>query len=249
MSQGARGGDIKRESRLDLTKDRVIAHMESHGERFEVLVKPDIVQPLRAGKPVDLGEHMAIDRIFRDVKKGEKASEEKMEEAFGTTDPLEVATIIVKKGEIQLTTEQRRAMQEAKAKKIVGIIAANAINPQTRTPHPPQRIQMAMEEAKVNIDPFKSAEEQVEAVLSALRPILPIRFETARIAVKLSGEDYGRCFADILAFGKVTQEEWQRDGSWIGVVELPAGLQTDLYDRLNERTHGTVETRSLDEED
>ncbi len=140
-------------------------------------------------------------------------------------------------------------MQEAKRRKIVSIIAANAINPQTKTPHPPKRLEMAMEEAKVHVDPFKSAEEQVEAVLDALRPILPIRFETAQVAVKLSGDDHGKCYGDILSFGKVIREEWQKDGSWIGVVELPAGLQTELYDRLNERTHGAVETRVVEREE
>jgi ribosome maturation protein SDO1 len=108
---------------------------------------------------------------------------------------------------------------------------------------------MAMEEAKVRIDPFRSAEKQVDAVLDALRPILPIRFETAQIAVKLSGEDYGRCYGDIVAYGRVVREEWQKDGSWIGVVELPAGLQTELYERLNERTNGMAETRVLEKED
>jgi ribosome maturation protein SDO1 len=238
--------DIKRETREDLTKERVIARLEREGETFEILVEPSAVEPIRKGEDVDMAEHMAIDRIFRDVKKGERASEEKMEKVFGTRDPVEVGRVIVQKGEIQLTTEQRRAMQEAKRKKIVSIIAANAINPQTRTPHPPQRLELAMDEAKVHVDPFKPAEDQVDAVLDALRPILPIRFETATVAIKLSGEDYGRCYADIVAFGKITREEWQKDGSWIGVVELPAGLQTELYDRLNERTHGTVETKAME---
>ena len=168
-----------------------------------------------------------------------------MTEFFGTTEPLAVAKQIVQRGEIQLTTEQRRQMLEAKRRQIVQYIAANAINPQTGTPHPPQRIENAMEEAKVHVDPFKSVEEQVKEILDALRPLIPIRFEKVRIAVKLSAEDSAKAYGDIKSFGSIVKEEWSPTGAWIGVVEMPAGLQTDFLDRLNAKTKGNVETRIL----
>src|SRR5207245_2694756 len=126
--------------------------LQKAAEKFEVLVKPDAVQRIRDGKQVDLLRELAIDEIFKDAHKGSKASEEKMMDFFGTTEPLAVAKQIVQRGEIQLTTEQRRQMLEAKRKQIVQYIAANAINPQTGAPHPPQRIENAMEEAKVHVD-------------------------------------------------------------------------------------------------
>jgi ribosome maturation protein SDO1 len=168
-----------------------------------------------------------------------------MKEFFETEDPLEVAKVLIKKGEIQLTTEQRRQMQEQKRRQIVQYIAANAINPQTGAPHPPQRIEIAMEEAKVHVDPFKGIEEQVKEVLDALRPLIPIRFEKARIAVKLSAEDAAKCFGDIRSFGQVLKEEWMPSGSWIGVVEMPAGMQTDFLERLNAKTKGNVDAKIL----
>jgi ribosome maturation protein SDO1 len=168
-----------------------------------------------------------------------------MTEFFGSTEPLAVAKQIIQRGEIQLTTEQRRQMLEAKRKQIVQYIAANAINPQTGTPHPPQRIEIAMEEAKVHIDPFKGLEEQVKEVLDALRPLIPIRFEKVRIAVRLSAEDGAKCYGDLKAFGAILKEEWQPSGAWIGVVEMPAGMQTEFLERLNAKTKGNVETRIL----
>jgi ribosome maturation protein SDO1 len=229
----------------DLFKQYVIARIERGGERFEVLVKPDAVQKIRDGKDVDILAELAIDEIFRDAHKGSKASSEKMKEFFETEDRIEVAKVLIRKGEIQLTTDQRRQMQEQKRRQIVQYIAANAVNPQTGAPHPPQRIEIAMEEAKVHIDPFKSLEEQVKEVLDALRPLIPIRFEKARIAVKLSAEDAAKCFGDIRAFGTILREEWQTDGSWIGVVEMPAGMQTDFLERLNAKTKGNVELKLL----
>ena len=237
--------ELRTERRDDVFKEYVIARIEKAGERFEVLVKPDAVQKIRDGKEVRVLENLAIDQIFRDAHKGSKASEEKMQEFFGTTEPLEVAREIIKRGEIQLTTEQRREMQEAKRRQIIQYIAANAINPQTGTPHPPQRIEIAMDEAKVHIDPFRAVQEQVKEILGALRPLIPIRFEKTRIAVRLTAEDSAKCYGDIKAFGTILREEWQANGSWVGVVEMPAGMQTEFLERLNARTKGNVEAKIL----
>lgn len=237
--------ELRSERRDDVFKEYVVARIEKLGETFEVLVKPDAVQRLRDGKDVNLLDQLAIDEIFRDAHKGSKASEEKMQEVFGTTEALAVARQIVAKGEIQLTTEQRREMTEQKRRQIVQYIVANAINPQTGAPHPPQRIEIAMDEAKVHVDPFKSVEEQVKVILDALRPLIPIRFEKARIAVKLSAEDSAKCYGDIKGFGTIVREEWQPTGAWIGVVEMPAGLQTEFLARLNAKTRGNVEAKIL----
>ncbi len=237
--------ELRSDRRDDIFKEYVIARIEKQGEKFEVMVKPDAVQRLRDGKDVDLMSELAIDQIFKDAHKGSKASEEKMQEFFGTTDALPVAKQVILHGEIQLTTEQRRQMLEQKRKQIVQYIAQNAINPQTSTPHPPQRIEIAMDEAKVHIDPFKSVEEQVKDVLDALRPLIPIRFEKARIAVRLTAEDSAKCYGDLKAFGTILKEEWSSAGAWIGVVEMPAGMQTDFFERLNAKTKGNAEIKVL----
>ncbi len=225
--------------------EAIVARLESHGESFEILIDPAIVQKMKDGKEVDLIDHMVIDTIFKNAKKGTRAPDDKIKQVFGTLDPTEVAKTIILKGEVQLTTEQRKIMQENKRKRIVEYIARNAMNPQTGAPHPPTRIETAMEEARCHIDPFKSVETQVPAIMDALRPLIPIRFDKVRIAVRVSGENYGRCYEDFKHFGKVVKEEWQKDGSWIGVVEMPAGLQNDFAERLNNRTHGGAETKVL----
>ena len=225
--------------------DAVIARLESHGERFEILVDPDIVEKVHSGEVKDIREFLAAEEVFRDAKKGDRASEESVKKVFATEDINEIAVHIILKGEVQLTTEQRRKMQEEKKRKIIAEIARNAIDPQTKAPHPPQRIEAAMEEARVHIDPFKPAEQQVQKVLDALRPIIPIRFEKIRVAVKLSGENYGKVYGDLVAYGQIMKEEWQKDGSWVGIVEIPAGVQIEFFDHLNKKTKGDVETKLL----
>ena len=237
--------DIRKASPDEILEGRVIARLETHGDVFEVLVDEKALQELRSGKDVDLMEALASDNIFRDVRKGTKASEEKFMSIFGTKDFIEIAKVILKKGEIQVTTERKKEMVEEKRKQIIDIIARNAINPQTKTPHPPLRIDTAMKEAKVNVDPFKSAEAQVQTALDAIRPLIPIRFEKVRIAVKLSAEDSARCYGDIKGFGAIIREEWQSTGAWIGIVEMPAGLQVEFMEKLNQKTKGNVETKMV----
>ena len=226
-------------------EDAVIARYEHKGHRFEILVDPDIIDDVKSGKIDNIVDYMVIDEIFKDARKGERASEETIKEVFNTTDVNKIAREIIIKGQVQLTTEQRRKMLEGKKRRIIMEIARNAINPQTKAPHPPKRIELALEEAKVHIDPLKSVEEQIPVVLKALRPIIPIRFEKVKIAVKVSGDMYGKIYGELTRMGTLLQEEWQRDGSWIGLVEIPAGMQGEFMDMLNKKTHGNVQTKIL----
>ncbi|OPX60158.1 MAG: hypothetical protein A4E30_01175 [Methanomassiliicoccales archaeon PtaB.Bin215] len=226
-------------------EEAIVARLESHGETFEVLIDPKVVNHLKEGKEVELIDYMVIDEIFKNAHKGTRAAEDKLKEVFGTTDAAEIAKVIILKGEVQLTAQQRKEMLESKRLRIIATIARNAINPQTGGPHTPARIEMAMEEAKVHIDPFKPVDMQVPQVLDKLRPLIPIRFDKVRIAVKLKADEYGRCYEDMKEMGKIIKEEWQKNGDWIGVVEIPAGLRDDLFNRLNSKTHGNAETKQL----
>jgi len=223
-------------------EEAVIARWETQGSRFEVLVDPKAVQDLKDGKDVDLSDKLALDQVFKDAKKGDKISEEHLERTFHTRDLAAIAKQIVLKGEVQVTTEQRHTLQAAKHKQIVATIARNAMNPQTGAPHPPARIEAAMAEAKVHIDPFRPVDVQVQEVLAKLRPLIPIRLDVVKVRVRLPAQQYPRVIGDLKGIGRLLEEQWMGDGSWSGVVEIPAGVQTELYEKLNARTKGTAET-------
>ncbi len=226
-------------------EDAVIARLEYYGEHFEILVDPDLAAEFKRGKEIELEKILAVEEIFKDAKKGDKASEEAMLKAFQTTDPDEAAAIIIKKGQVQLTAQQRKEMQEEKRKEIVATITRESINPQTKLPHPARRIEIAMEESKIHVDPFKSVDEQVKSVLKAIRKKIPIRFEKVQVAIKVPGDYTGKVYNIIPEFGTTKKEEWQQDGSWIAVVEIPGGMQDNFYQKLSEMTHGEVETKLL----
>jgi ribosome maturation protein SDO1 len=231
--------------------EAVTARLESHGARFEVLVDPDAALAIKRGEfDGDLEEVIAAEEIFEDASRGDRPAEKDLEDVFDTTEPMEIIPQVIERGEIQITAEQRREMQEQKHRQLVNRIARNAVNPQMDdAPHPPERIERALEEAGFKIDPMEPVENQVDDALDVLRPVIPIRFDEIVMAVRLPPEHAGKGQARVREFGELEREEWQNDGSWVGVVRYPAGLQNDFYDLANEVSSGEAETRVVKDED
>lgn len=225
--------------------EAVIARLRREGENFEVLVDPQVAADLIDGKDVEIMSNLAIDSVFSDAKKGKHAPEESLQKHFSTTNVEEIARKIILKGDIQLTTEQRRKLQEKKWNKIVDTITRNAMNPQSKAPHPRQRIERAMDEAGVHVDPFKSVNQQVKEALEAIKPILPISMEQLEMSVKIPPKYAGKAYGVARGFGSLVREDWQSDGSWVGIIKIPAGMQSKFYDKLNEVTKGNVDTKIL----
>jgi ribosome maturation protein SDO1 len=221
------------------------ARITKAGEKFEILVKPAPALDYKMGKPIPMSQMLAIDEIYADAGKGTHASDEKLQKAFGTTDPLVVAEDIMKHGELQLTTEQRRQLVDDKRKQIVAFVSRNCIDPRTGTPHPPLRIEQAFNQIRLVVDPFKPAEEQARAVIEELRTLLPIKIDKMKVAVKIFPEHAAKAYGSIKGFGTITKEEWQADGSLVALVEMPAGLYGSFIDRLGKLTQGTVQTKVL----
>jgi ribosome maturation protein SDO1 len=231
--------------------DAVTARLESHGARFEVLVDPDAALAIKRDEfDGELEDVIAAEDVFEDASRGDRPAETDLETVFDTTDPLEIIPQVIKKGEIQITAEQRREMQEQKRKQLVTRIARNAVNPQMDdAPHPPDRIERALEEAGFTIDPMEPVESQVDDALDALRPVIPIRFAEVTVAVSVPANYAGSAQAQIRKYGDLEREEWQNDGSWIGVLTFPAGMQNDFYDMVNDITSGEAETRIVKDKD
>lgn len=222
-----------------------LARMTVGGEHFEVLVRPDPALQFKLGQQSDVSKVLVSEDIYTDSGKGLRASEEKLKKAFGTDDVYKVAETVLRRGELQLTTEQRRELVEAKRKQIINFIVRNCIDPRTGAPHPPLRIEQALSQIRLVIDPFKSGEEQAKDVIEALRPILPLRIESLRIAVKIPPDHAPRVIGMVKEFGTVSRDEWQSDGSWIAIVEMPAGLHAAFLERLGKITQGNYQTRIL----
>lgn len=222
----------------------IIASYEHSGNRFELYVDPDAAYAYKEGRKPDLKNILVSEEVYSDAKKGERAKSEAVQKIFGTPDIMVILEFVLKNGEIQLTTEQRKKKLEEKRKQVIAILLREAIDPRTNAPHTQMRIENALEEARVMVDPFKDPRDQLPEIIKALRPIIPLKFEKVKIVVKVPAAYAHKSYGILKNYG-IVQEEWAKDGSFIAVVEIFGGMQGEFYDRLNKLTAGSVETKLL----
>jgi len=229
-----------------ISLDKAVIARYQHGQlNFEILVEPETAYRLKKGENVPIDNVIASRDVFSDSRKGLRANETDLNKTFGTNVIDKIAIKIIKDGEIQLTTEQKNKMQEERTKQIINLIARNAVDPRTHAPHPPNRIEKALEAARIHVDPFKPAQDQIEGALKAIKFILPIKLEIVRIAIKIPAENAVRVYGFVKEHKRI-KEEWESDGSLIAVVEIPAGLQGEFFDKLNKLTSGNNETKIIE---
>ncbi|MBI1978765.1 MAG: ribosome assembly factor SBDS [Candidatus Aenigmarchaeota archaeon] len=227
----------------------VVAKLNYAQQKFEILVDPNKAMDFKNGKGIPLEDILAYPTIYKDVKTTDAVPEKDLQKAFGTTDVMKIATRILKEGDIQITTEQRREMTEQKKNQIANLISKRGINPQTNTPHPEQRILNAMQQAGVNIDPFMDVELQLDKVVKAIKPLLPIKFQNVTVQIKVSPQFAGKVYSIIKSAGKVTNEQWLNDGSLQANIEMLAGIMDEFTQKLANLTHGSFESKVIKRED
>ena len=210
------------------------------GEKFEILVKPDPALEYKLGKRKDISSILVSDEIYTDSSKGTRASSEKLLKAFKTEDVTAIAERIVKKGELNLTTDQRRKMTSEKRKQIVNYVAKTFVDPKSHLPHPPLRIEQAMEDGRVTIDPHKSVEEQINDVVEKLRSIIPLKSENLILEIIVPAQFAAQSYSVLKSTGTLQKEEWQSNGSLKAILEIPAAARPNVIDRLGSITKGTA---------
>lgn len=226
-------------------EDSVTARFETGGNRFEILIDPEAAQLYKEGQDIDWEDAIAADGIWSDSAKGERAPDILVNNTFNSLDLISIYKKILDEGNIQLTSQQKKEMVEQKRKQIISHIAANAMNPQTGGPHPPQRIENALKEVKYTVDPMEPLETQIKKIIKQIKVLLPISFDKIRIAIKINAIYVGKCYGQISGLGNIESEEYQKDGSWIGIIEMAAASQVKLEDILGSITKGTAEIKAL----
>jgi len=226
-------------------KEYVVARLEIKGKRFEVLVDPYKAYRFKEGEKISIEEVVVGDYIYKDAKRGLKASPNELKEIFGTDDIFKIAVEIIKNGELQLTAEQRRQLLEMKRKQIVYTIAKSAVDPVTKTPIPPTRIEKAIEEAKVRIDLYKPVEAQVPDIVKAISKVLPIKIARALLQIIVPAEYAAKASNQLMKLGVVKKSTWLADGSLLLEIEIPAGMQTEVIDKVNNLSRGTATVKVI----
>ncbi|NPA85988.1 MAG: ribosome assembly factor SBDS [bacterium] len=231
-------------------KQPVVARLRVKDKIFEILVDPDLAFEYKIKKKqISIYNILAVDEIFKDARKGEKFSPTELKKVFGTEDVYQIAKKILEEGELQITTEQRRQLIEQLRKQIAFLISRYAIDPRTKAPHPPERILTAMEKARVSIDPFKSAEEQVEGVIEAIKKknVLPMIIATRKLEVVIPAEIAPKIYSQVKRISGIKSEEWLNDGSCRIVLEVPAGVVDEIIGKINKLGEGKISFRILEQ--
>jgi ribosome maturation protein SDO1 len=228
------------EKKAEFAPGQTIARITKNGLHFEVLVNMDDALKFKKGLTDFL--NLEIDRVFSNVKKGDVVSNNDLEIAFKTTDVLEVGKIIVKQGDVLIDQEHRSEEKERQFRQVIDFLSRNAIDPQSGNPISPERIKSALEQAHVNIK-NGSIENQIQDIVAQISAIIPIKIETKKVKIHVPAIQTG------IVYGLVQQykekENWLNDGSLEVVVNVPAGLIMDFYDKLNSMTHGSATTEDV----
>ena len=220
--------------------DVTVARYSYEGEKFEILVKPDPALDYKLGKKKDISAVLVSDDIYTDSKKGTKPTNEKLLKAFKTEDLTEIAQIILEKGDLNLTTDQRRKMIDEKRKRIVEYIAKTYVDPKSHLPHPPLRIEQAMKDARVSVDPQKSVDEQVKDIVENLRSIIALKSENLQLEIIVPAQYASQSYSVLKSVGTLKNEEWQNNGSLKAILEIPAAARPNVIDRLGSITKGSA---------
>lgn len=220
--------------------DVTLVKYSFEGEKFEIMVKPDPALDYKLGKKKDISAVLISDDIYTDSGKGTRPSTEKLLKAFNTEDQTVIAEIILQKGDLNLTTDQRRKMIEEKRKQIVHFIAKTYVDPRTHLPHPPLRIEQAMKDGRVSVDPQKSIDEQVKDVVEKLRSIIALKSENLELEIMIPAQFASQSYAVLKSVGSLKKEEWQNNGSLKAILEIPAAARPNVIDRLGSITKGSA---------
>lgn len=218
------------------------ARINQAGKHFEILV--DMEKALEFKKGGTSNDFLEIDKIFKDSKKGEAASGSDMKDSFGTEDVQEVSERIVKNGEILLTQGHRDEERDKKVKQVVDFLTVNSIDSQTGNPHSAERIKNALNEAHVNIKngPIDS---QIKDILAELSKVIPIKIETKKIKLTIPAMHTGKAYRVINQYKE--SENWLPNGDLETLINVPAGLIMEFYDKINSITQGSVLSEEIKE--
>jgi len=226
-----------------MTDKFTVARLILGGDKFELLVKPDPALEYKMGKRSDISAALVSDEIYSDANRGSRASSEKLMKHFKTTDSVDIAKQILAKGELNLTTDQRRKMVEEKKRQIVQFINRSFVDPKTHLPHPIVRIEAAMEEVRVPIDPFRRVDDQAKTIVDALRKILPLKSETVKLTITVPPQYAAQSYSVLKSTGDLGSEEWLADGSLRAILDINASIKGQFLDRLGSVTKGSAQVK------
>ena len=221
----------------------VTAKIRKGSKHYEIKVDLDEALKIQQGSG-DVTAALESTEIYYDVEKGTVASQSDLKDAFKTTDLYEAAKQIIQKGEVQKTQEFRDEQQEQKVKQLIDLLLRNASD-QNGNPYTEDRLRRAIDEVHYNID-SRPAEQQLNDLLSKLKEVIPIKLETKHVRLVIPAQFTGQAYGILQDYKE--KETWLENGDLEVILNIPSGMQTDFYEKLNAIAHGAVQSEELTQE-
>jgi ribosome maturation protein SDO1 len=234
----------ERSARVDLGEYSLIRY-KAKGFRFEMIVDPEKAWLYRQGEKLTLEEIFEGFIVFENFSKGLKASSEDLIDVFETEEEKEIAKQVLEKGDLQITQEMRKRFLGEKIEEIVEFLVKHTVNPKTRAPHTPARIEKAMDEAGSRIDRNEPTKEQALRILKEISSIIPIKMEVVTVEFILPASNAGSLYGVLKAAGEVVGEQWGNDGNLTISLQIPAGVQAQLMEEISDKTRGKAQIRVI----
>ena len=232
--------NVNKDCSFILIMGQTTARVKKGAKHFEILVDMDEALKVKKGEG-NINAAVLTDAVFYNLKAGEHASEGDLEKEFGTSDVSAVAEKIIKSGEIVRTAESMKGEHEIRYKQVVDFLVRNAVSPEGR-PYTPDRIMKALVEAHVNVK-NKPIDSQVTEIVDQLSKVLPVKIEMKKVKLIVPAIHTGKAYGIVKEF--MIKEDWKNNGDLEVVVEVPAGLIMDFYDKINSATQGSIMSEEI----
>jgi len=162
---------------------------------FEVLTKPGAVTNYRKGL-LGWDRVLVADEVFTKYQKGERASKSDLQSAFKTEDIAQITKLIVEKGELQVSAQERAEEVTRKKRELLTRLSTHYIDPTTKKPHPVSRIESSLDQIRLVVAYESNVDKLVEEAQKKLVGILSLKkvdFSDASVTVE---EDQNLSFKD-----------------------------------------------------
>ena len=204
-------------------------------KNLEIICFPNTISKFRKGQ-LNRDLVLAINQIFKNAQKGNKASDKDIKKVFGNKTFIESIEEILHKGEFQLTSQERKELTQQKRNEILQYFHANYINPSNNLPHPITRYENAFTQLKINIDYLLPTDKQVREIHKKLSGIIPMKHKQLYLTISLNKSNR-KHVKSIYNFAKVVGTQNKDDKHLIQVCLLNSEYQL-LLDHLENVTNG-----------
>eukprot|EP00045_Choanoeca_perplexa_P000920 m.16906 g.16906 ORF g.16906 m.16906 type:complete len:252 (+) comp10625_c0_seq1:84-839(+) len=211
-----------------LTNVAIVRHKKG-GKRFEIACFKNKVMSWRKKIEKDIDEVLQIHTVFTNVSKGQVAKTADLVKAYGTDSHEEVCLIILDKGQLQVSQEERSSQLTGLFREIAAIVADKCVNPDTQRPYTTAQIERAMKDIHFSVKPTASAKSQALDVIRKLQETIPLQRASMSVRIRLPQKDAKKAKAAIVAIVLSVDEE-----DWDGDLEMSCAINPGSFRELDE---------------